>query len=132
MLAEGIVDRVRELQREGVPIREIARRLGIARNTVRKYVRPRAASAMRPGLPRPSKITPFRDYIEARLAEAPQSCLTLLADLRARGYTGSYTTLKRYVQPRRRRRTAWDPPPPPEGDPFPQLNGEATPSTTRH
>jgi transposase len=106
MLADGIVNQVRELQREGVPIREIARRLGIARNTVRKYVRPRAASAGRPGRPRVSKISAFREYIEERLAEAPQSCAALLSELRARGYTGSYTTLKRYVQPRRRRRAA--------------------------
>lgn len=107
MLADGIVNQVRELQREGVPIREIARRLGIARNTVRKYVRPRTAAAARAERPRASKIAPFREYIETRLAEGPRSCLALLEELRERGYTGSYTTLKRYVQPRRRRRSAW-------------------------
>lgn len=126
MLADAIVTQVRELQREGIPIREIARRLGIARNTVRKYVRPRLISAGRPDRPRPSKIAPYREYIEARLAEAPRSCLALLDDLRARGYTGSYTTLKRYVQPRRRRRSAWHSDPPDENQVHLNGNGNGT------
>jgi transposase len=131
MLADAIVTQVRELQREGIPIREIARRLGIARNTVRKYVRPRLVSAGRLERPRPSKIAPYREYIETRLAEAPRSCLALLEELRARGYTGSYTTLKRYVQPRRRRRSAWHADPGPD-DSHVHINGNGTDANEGH
>jgi transposase len=38
MLAPGLVDLVRDLAREGQGIKAIARRLGIARNTVRRYL----------------------------------------------------------------------------------------------
>jgi transposase len=38
MLAPGLVDLVRDLAREGQGIKSIARRLGIARNTVRRYL----------------------------------------------------------------------------------------------
>src|SRR4051794_31823467 len=38
MLAAELVDLVRDLAREGQPIKAIARRLGISRNTVRRYL----------------------------------------------------------------------------------------------
>ncbi|MCL6592127.1 MAG: IS21 family transposase [Firmicutes bacterium] len=87
-----------ELYREGHSIREIVRRLGVARNTVRWYLR-------NPGLrrkeraKRPSKLDPFVDYIKERLAAGVFNCAVLLRELKERGYTGGYTILKEFVKP---------------------------------
>ena len=43
-------------------------------------------------------------YIDGRLSEGLENCVVLLRELRALGYSGGYTILKDYVQPRRRRR----------------------------
>ncbi|MCX7635141.1 MAG: helix-turn-helix domain-containing protein [Syntrophales bacterium] len=87
-----------ELYRAGHSIREIVRRLGVARNTVRWYLR-------NPGLcqrargKRPSKLDPFTDYLKERLAAGVFNCVVLLRELRERGYTGGYTILKDFVKP---------------------------------
>jgi hypothetical protein len=71
MLRGGTVNEIHELHRQRVKIREISRRLGVARNTVRKYLRtpgvPRARS--RPGHPVPWVFhrsgKPIKDYYDA-------------------------------------------------------------------
>jgi transposase len=87
-------------------IRGIAERLGISRNTVRKYLRSPGLPKPRPRPLRASKLAPFEAHLRMRLAEGLENCVVLLRELRAQGYTGSYTILKDYVQPRRRQRTA--------------------------
>jgi transposase len=101
---------IRILQRQGVPIRAIARELGVARNTVRRYVRDEKASTAKPRLKRVSKLDAHRTYVEARLkAAAPDRVpvTVLLNELRGRGYTGGYTILCDFVAGLR-------PPPPAE------------------
>ena len=87
-----------ELKGEGNSIR------GIARNTVRRYVRsPEVPKAkLRPK--RGSKLDPFKDYIDTRLSEGLDNCVVLLREIRELGYDGGYTTLKDYARPRRRPR----------------------------
>ncbi len=104
MLGGGKVRRVYELHGQGQSIRAIAGELGISRNTVRKYLRsetvPREKS--RPG--RESKLTPYLEHVQARLAEGVTNCVVLLREIRALGYEGEYTILKDYVAPRRQPR----------------------------
>jgi transposase len=102
VLGGGLVKRLYELHGQGLAIRRIAEELGIARNTVRTYLRS-------PGLPQPrpkrgSKLDPYHAYLQQRLAEGVTNCVVLLRELKAQGYTGGYTILKDYVQPRRQPR----------------------------
>jgi len=87
---------IRVLRRQGKSIREIARMLDVSRNTVRRYLRGE-------GLPRyerearPSKLDPYKHYIEERVkAAAPDwiPATVLLRELRALGYPGGYSILK--------------------------------------
>ena len=103
MLKVGDVKEVYEMKGAGRSVRGIARELGIARNTVRRYLH--APEAMRPGprRRRSSKLDVYVAYVERRLGEGLENCVVLHRELRERGYDGGYSILKAYVSPRRRR-----------------------------
>ena len=95
LVAEEAVE-IRVLRKQGKSIREIARMLDVSRNTVRRYLRGQ-------GLPRyerearPSKLDPYKHYIDERVkAAAPDwiPATVLLRGLNALGYTGGYSILK--------------------------------------
>jgi transposase len=64
---------LRVLHRHGKSIREIAREMGVSRNTVRRYLRDDEAERYRPRPLRASKLDPFKGYVIERLgAAAPE------------------------------------------------------------
>src|SRR5262245_13268521 len=100
MLRSGIVNTIRELAVQGKPVRAIARELGLARNTVRKYVRGPTEVAARP--PRPSKLDPYKAQIRHWIAQDHlYNCQAIYRRLREQGYTGRQSILKAFVQPLR-------------------------------
>ena len=101
MLGGGSVMEIMRLHASGLSIREIARRTGFARNTVRKYLRRPALPRYSPRPRRPSKLDPFKPYVEQRMAEGVFNANRLWHELRALGYRGGKTILKDYLQPRR-------------------------------
>jgi transposase len=103
MLGGRTVKQIYELRAEGQSVRAIARLLGVARNSVRKYLRADEIPKPQPRLARGSKLDPFRAHLEWRVAEGVVNCVVLLRELRAQGYTGSYSLLKEQVQPLRPR-----------------------------
>jgi transposase len=103
MLGGRTVKQIYELQAEGCGVREIARRLGLARNSVRKYLRAAEVPRPRPRRKRGSKLDPYVAHLEQRLTEGVQNGAVLLREVRAQGYAGSYALLKAWIHPRRRR-----------------------------
>jgi transposase len=100
MLRSRTVHTIHELAAQGVSLHQIARQLGLARNTVRKYVRGAAVPATRP--PKPMKLDPFKDQIRRWIQEDHLlNCVTMLERLRPLGYTGGVSQLKAFVQPLR-------------------------------
>ena len=104
MLGGGTVKQLYELHGEGRSIRGIARDIGVSRNSVRKYLRSPHVPRARPRPARPSKLDPYKAYVQRRLSDGLENCVVLLREVRAQGYSGRYTILKDYVQPMRRRR----------------------------
>ena len=91
------------LSGQGMPVREIARTLGLSRNSVRKYLRSPGVPVAKVRSPRPSLLDPYKDYVRVRLADGLENCEVLLRELMARGYAGKISILKEYVQPFRQR-----------------------------
>ena len=100
MLRSGIVNTIREMAVQGKPVRAIARELGLARNTVRKYVRGPTEAAARP--PRPSKLDPYKEQIRQWMQEDHlYNCQTMYRRLGEHGYSGRRSILKEFVHPLR-------------------------------
>lgn len=53
--------------RDKMPIREISRRTGLSRNTIRKYLRAGTVEPTFKTPPRPSKLDPYADRLSAWL-----------------------------------------------------------------
>ena len=87
---------IRRLHRsEGVPIKEIARRLGLARNTVRAALRAEGPPSGERG-PRGSVVDEVEPAIRSLLAEFPRMPATVIAE--RIGWTRSLTVLKDRVR----------------------------------
>ena len=98
----GEVKEIYDMKGAGCSTREIAQRLGIARNTVRKYLNTPEAILPKPRKRRASKLDPYAEYIDRRLSEGLENCVVLQRELESLGYQGGYSLLKKHVSPRRR------------------------------
>jgi transposase len=98
-------ERWEELRRlaveEGVPTAELARRFGLDRKTIRRWVR---EPGWRP-YQRPARagllLAPHAAYLRQRAPQVGYSAQILFQELRQRGYPGSYETVKLFVRPLR-------------------------------
>lgn len=86
-----IYKQVKQLQNHGHSARAIARHLGISRNTVRRYLKQEAFVPK--SHPRKSNLLEYEPYLRQRWLEGEQCGKSLLKDIKARGYNGSYTIL---------------------------------------
>jgi transposase len=105
MLTQEQAVEIRILARRGMAIREIARQVGCARNTVKRYVHDGTAVRYGPRQPRPTKLEPFREYVVARIEAARPHwipAVVLHRELRERGYSGGLTQLKMLLAPYKR------------------------------
>ena len=93
-----------EMKGAGRSVRGIAEELGIARNTVRRYLKSPESMNPKPRPRRGSKLDPYTEYVDRRMSEGLENCVVLHRELRVLGYGGGYSILKSYVSPRRRRR----------------------------
>jgi transposase len=90
---------LRAMRNEGVSISEMARRVGLDRKTVQRVLSAQSwpDDDARVRVKRPSKLDPFKGYIQARLAKAPLSAVRLYEEIRVQGYVGRMSILKEYV-----------------------------------
>lgn len=91
--------------RDGMSIREIARRSGLSRNTVRKYVQGGVIDPKYPERKTPSKLDDFADKLSAWLKtesakgrKHKRSLRQLHCDLCALGYQGSYDRVAAFAR----------------------------------
>ena len=86
---------IREKRDRGMSVSDIAKEMGISRPTVRKYLK-----AKRPPeygrKNRVSRLEPHKAYIKERIDRYNLSAVRILEEIRKKGYTGSYSTVKYY------------------------------------
>jgi transposase len=106
---------VHDLLAQGRGLREIARHLGWGLHTVQRYARAATWQELADGRwqgPRPSKLDPFKPYLDQHAGGGHGSTARLFREITALGYTGSYATVRDYTG-RHRPATAPLPPAPP-------------------
>src|SRR3954451_14594803 len=91
--------------RDHYSIREISRRTGLSRNTVRKYLRSDSVEPKFNVPDRPSKLDAYADKLSQMLRQEAvksrkqkRTILQLHADLRALGYDGSYNRVAAFAR----------------------------------
>lgn len=105
---------VHQLCQQHKTVKEIARELGLARNTVRRFVRVRDPEELlgRDGTgKRPKAIAPFEGYLRQRFTQGCRNASVLWAELKEQGYGGSYASVRDAVRP-------WRSQHPPPGPPL--------------
>lgn len=108
MKRSGTINTIHDLAAQGKSIREIARTVGIARNTVRRYVRGKPEAVPRPK--RGSALEPYKAQIHHWVQQDHlYNCETMLQRLREQGYSGKGTILRDFVRPLRPRNVGHQP-----------------------
>lgn len=97
MIPYALFAQIRQLQAEGLSARQMARQLHLSRRTVRRWLR-REHYQPRATVPRASKLDPWRQEIVRLLHLHPYTAQQLFQQLQPRGYTGSYSILKRFIR----------------------------------
>ena len=94
-------DQVQGLKAQGKGIKPIMRETGLAKETVRRFYYAGTVSELltkvRDG--RPSLLDDFKPYLHQRWNEGCTNVRQLHAELKERGYKGSYGTIRDYVLP---------------------------------
>lgn len=101
MLTQENLVEIHVLNAQGHSIRAIAEQLGVSRNKVRKYLRDQAAEPIYPQrASRPSKLDPFKVYLNERVTAARPHWIpasVLFREIQAMGYSGGVSRLKEYL-----------------------------------
>lgn len=88
------------LHKQGFGIRAIARKLGLSKNTVRRYLRQPIAVPNYSRAARPTKLEPFKPYLLQRIEAAKPHWIpaaVLFREIKALGYSGGETLVRAYV-----------------------------------
>jgi len=89
---------IRDLHHQGLNISQISRKTGYHRNTVRKYLTAQTMPVPAPRRVRPSKLDPFKEYIQQRIRDYPLSAARIYREIQERGFDGKYTIVKDYIR----------------------------------
>ena len=92
---------IKELQRKGVSISEIARQSGHDRKTVRKVLAGEVMPGVKPRRARERKLASYEAYLEQRLGEGVYNAQKLYEEIKRLGYRGGNSTVRHYVHQHR-------------------------------
>lgn len=94
-------DQVQALNREGVTIVQMAKRLGLSRGLVRTHLRASSPPQAQRNQRRTSPLDPFRSQLETRYREGRMTMTAIWRELIELGYGGSYQPVRRWFHQRR-------------------------------
>ena len=91
---------IKSLSKRGVYKKDIAEELGVHPKTVSRALK-RNQAPEKKRAKRGSKLDPFKKDIDQLLAKNVWNAKVILREIEAEGYTGGYTILRGYIQPKR-------------------------------
>ncbi len=100
---QAIYDEVRRRHAGGEPLLAIARALGLARATVRKYASAEAFPARLPHGAGPGLLDPHVAYLAGRIDEGCENAIALWREIRGEGLPGTSRQVHRFVAEHRTR-----------------------------
>ena len=100
MIQLGELIMILDLHRQGLSVSAIARRVGIDRKTVRKYIeRGLEPPSYGPRQPRARRLEPFEAYLRQRVVAYPGlTASRLLREIREHGYGGGYSAVTDFLR----------------------------------
>ena len=90
-------EEIHRRHQQGEGIRQIARSMGLSRDTVAKYIRSQRVPTYAARRPRPSRLDPFRDYLWRRWQAGCHNARRLYEELVGQGYSGSTSEVRHFV-----------------------------------
>lgn len=100
MLKEEEVMEIKILHQQGLSIRGISRRLGLSRNTVKRYLKNNKKPEYSSRPARYSKLEPYKAYICQRVESARPAWIpatVIYTEIKQQGYSGSIRLLRYYM-----------------------------------
>jgi transposase len=94
-------DAVQALVAEGLPLLQIAQRLGISRTTARRLAHAEVCPQRTLPRPAPTQLTPYLGYLQRRWDEGCQISSQLWREIAAQGYPGGRKQVARWALQRR-------------------------------
>ncbi|MBM3655168.1 MAG: transposase, partial [Alphaproteobacteria bacterium] len=94
---QAVFDHVRALWSEGRYVREIVRQTGFDRRTIAKWIRANTLPERSASAPKTTSPRHFEDYLSRRWSEGCVRGRRLFQEIKARGYTGSFSNLERLL-----------------------------------
>jgi transposase len=83
---------------DGYSLREVARRAGVNRGTVRRYLRAGTYQPCAQHARRPHGCDVYAAYLHRRWEEGEYNSAALFAEIQAQGFTGAASTVRQYVR----------------------------------
>jgi transposase len=96
---------IKSLRKRGMYIEDIAAELGVHPRTVSRALKRKGAPSPK-RTPAGSKLEPYKPKIDRLLQAGVWNANVILREIQAEGYTGGYTVLRQYIQPKRADRTS--------------------------
>lgn len=94
-MVTSVRSKMKQLLRENVPKAQVARQLGVSRQTIYNWIE-EPDDKIGPTR-RPSKLDPFKPYIQGRLERFDLPATVVLREIREQGYDGGITILRENV-----------------------------------
>ena len=98
-----IYEKAQKLFSQGCGIRKIVRELGLNRNTVRKYLRAKEFPHRQTGQGSKTTLRRYAGYLRKRWSGGEQNARQLFEEIKAQGFSGSVSAVRKFVQKWRNR-----------------------------
>jgi transposase len=90
---------IRAQAEKGVYKKDIAEQLGVPPQTISRALHRGGAPSGKRSAARVSKLDPFKPLVDQLLREGVWNAMVILREIELRGYTGSSTILREYINP---------------------------------